>query len=209
MNNEQLLGIIPDFDVSNPKRPLFFKTLPFPPPKGLNAGIVLMNLTKMREYKFTEKINRIHNDYYPANKDIDMNDQHLLNILLYFDSGLFMEMPCQFNFWASSCFSGIYCPGAAEDPVGIQVIHGAGENFEEDYAFWNVFDQYRKFSLSRHTTLEDLTQNLMAPIKMRYKQQILELERKKQKSRTKRRAKTKGFGKCGEAVEKYLFKSFL
>ena len=51
---------------------------------GLNAGVMLLNLTRMREFKFTDKIIT----YYPEYKDkLMLGDQCLINIFFHFNPG--------------------------------------------------------------------------------------------------------------------------
>ncbi len=62
---------------------LFYKEVPFMPPAGLNSGLLLMNLTKMRRYGFEDKVSTTFKDSRRASLD----DQTTLNVLLYNDPG--------------------------------------------------------------------------------------------------------------------------
>lgn len=57
---------------------------PFHEPYGINSGVILMNLTRMREFNFVEKIIRLYEHY---KKSIVLIDQDLLNILAYYNPG--------------------------------------------------------------------------------------------------------------------------
>jgi lipopolysaccharide biosynthesis glycosyltransferase len=57
---------------------------PFIPPHGINSGVLLMNLTRMRDFSFFEKIHLISNHYHSM---LRLYDQDLLNILGYFNPG--------------------------------------------------------------------------------------------------------------------------
>lgn len=58
---------------------------PFIAPYGANAGILLMNFTRMREFEFFKKINFLFDKY----KDLlSLHDQDLINILGFFYPGL-------------------------------------------------------------------------------------------------------------------------
>lgn len=51
---------------------------------GLNSGVMLMNLTRMREFEFVKKIFPLYTEYKNA---IPWGDQCLLNILFHFHPG--------------------------------------------------------------------------------------------------------------------------
>lgn len=58
---------------------------PFVAPHGINSGVLLMNLTRMRDFLFVEKLIRINEQY---NHLISLFDQDLLNIIGYYNSGI-------------------------------------------------------------------------------------------------------------------------
>jgi UDP-xylose:glucoside alpha-1,3-xylosyltransferase len=58
---------------------------PFVAPHGLNSGVLLMNLTRMRDFLFVEKIVKIYEQY---ENQIHWTDQDLLNIIGYYNPGL-------------------------------------------------------------------------------------------------------------------------
>lgn len=57
---------------------------PFYGLSGLNSGILLMNLTRMREFKFIEKAVRVYEAYQHL---LLLVDQDMLNILAYYNPG--------------------------------------------------------------------------------------------------------------------------
>ena len=61
---------------------------PFIPPHGINSGVLLMNLTRMRDFSFFEKIHLISKHYHSM---LRLYDQDLLNILGYFNPGLLVN----------------------------------------------------------------------------------------------------------------------
>ncbi len=74
-----------------------YADIPHVAPKGVNSGMIVMNLTKMREYNWQTRIVRLYDDY---TKITDyMEDQRLLNIILYYDPG---KQNCKLN-WLSVC----------------------------------------------------------------------------------------------------------
>lgn len=71
---------------------LKFKDAPYVPPKGVNSGVLVMNLTRMREFDLTTKLTRVYEDY---SKFVELHDQKVLNIMLYFNPGeYFSKLTC-------------------------------------------------------------------------------------------------------------------
>lgn len=60
-----------------------FGDIPHVAPKGVNSGMLVMNLTKMREYDWQARIVRLYEDYMKISGWLE--DQRLLNIILYYD----------------------------------------------------------------------------------------------------------------------------
>ena len=54
-------------------------------PNGINSGVLLMNLTRMRDFLFVDKIVRIYEQY---KRLIKFFDQDLLNIIGYYNPGI-------------------------------------------------------------------------------------------------------------------------
>lgn len=61
-----------------------FVDIPHPPPKGLNAGVLLMNLTRMRNHGWVGKVLKTFDEY---STNYILNDQRLLNIYLRLNDG--------------------------------------------------------------------------------------------------------------------------
>lgn len=58
---------------------------PFVSPHGINSGVLLMNLSRMRDFLFIEKIVRIYEQYKNA---VFIFDQDILNIIGYYNPGI-------------------------------------------------------------------------------------------------------------------------
>lgn len=63
----------------------YFKATPHVPPRGVNSGLLVQNLTRMREFGMPEKLGRIYGDYSKFTKVL--SGQRVLNILLFFNPG--------------------------------------------------------------------------------------------------------------------------
>ncbi len=63
-----------------------FLATPHVKPRGFNAGLLVMNLTRMRKLRMAAKLTRIYDDYSKFTKIL--SGQRVMNILLYFNFGL-------------------------------------------------------------------------------------------------------------------------
>lgn len=165
---------------------LFFSDTPYPSPKGVNSGILLMNLTKMRAFKFEEKFTRAYVDY---SKIARLNPQKTLNILLYYNPGLYYPVPCNFNFLSNNCNSGYTCKAAQKDEQGIHLIQ-TNSNYNIDnhkVPFHPLLRYYHVYNMVKKG--RDPMKDLMIPIRTAY-------DRKSKLS------------KCYGKLNKLLFKNF-
>lgn len=86
--SKQMLGATPEHEVWN-NWSYYTNTstrtrYPFVQPSGINSGVLLMNLTRMRDFSFFKKIDLIYQQY----KDVlFLQDQDLLNIIGYYNPG--------------------------------------------------------------------------------------------------------------------------
>ena len=128
------------------------------PQNGLNSGVVLMNLTRLRALPgggFTGTIRAIWDEH---KESVPYGDQDILNILGWQSPYLFQPLPCEWNFlpifqcWrlpvtvdehqhpTSNVFWRKSCPPA--DQEGIALLHGADRAFRRlgvisaVYKFW-------------------------------------------------------------------------
>ena len=83
-NSSQLAGLAPEHEDANMGWYNRFARHPFYGKLGLNSGVMLMNLTRMREFHFEKKILPIYKTY---KYNITWGDQCLLNILFHFHPG--------------------------------------------------------------------------------------------------------------------------
>lgn len=64
---------------------------------GLNAGIIMMNLGKMREMKFDRDRDDYIQEFGPSNRLL-LGPQSILNVYGYRHPNHIYEMPCIYNF---------------------------------------------------------------------------------------------------------------
>ncbi len=109
---------------------------------GLNSGVMLMNLTRMREFGFVQKIFPLYNEYKDA---IPWGDQCLLNILFHFHPDRLYVYGCEWNYRPDHCMYGSNCKTA--EAMGARVLHGCRRCFHNDKipafkAVYQVFEWY-------------------------------------------------------------------
>ncbi len=114
-----------------------------PSPRYLNAGVLLMNLTRMRKFGWERNVLTIWNKY--RNTIHNMNDQHVINILLHFNQHLLYRLPCHYNFMDQHCALNSSCQTVKNSSV--QIIHGAGTYFSKANALRNLYLVYRRMNI--------------------------------------------------------------
>lgn len=159
-------------------------------PKGLNSGLLLMNLTKMREANWTSRFSRLWEDYSKILPNLE--DQRSLNMFTYLDPGQLYVVPCQFDIMHTNCDWGWICKAAEADPKGIQVVHGAGNQFQGEGRFKSLYKAYRDFKWStKESILGQFTRKIAKPVRKSYK------------------LKRNVTSKCYGTLDKLLFKSYI
>ncbi|OWA50346.1 putative Glucoside xylosyltransferase 2 [Hypsibius exemplaris] len=92
----------------------------FVPPLGVNSGVLLMNLTRLRSSNFTWEIIRSYTKYQ---QKLNFHDQDLLNIYLYEHPENFYRLNCSWNYRMSHCINDTNnCHSAGTD--GVRLLHG-------------------------------------------------------------------------------------
>lgn len=127
----------------------WFGDIPHPPPRGLNAGLLIMNLTKMRGYHWEENFLRVYDEY---SKKVTLTGQRTVNILLGNSPGLLKMLSCKYNFFHRHCDRGYTCLDAidaatnGEPGGGIHLVHGNGHTFEKNKVFHPIYQAYQHVS---------------------------------------------------------------
>lgn len=118
----------------------WFSDIPHPPPKGVNAGLLLMNLTQMREYNWEQKFLQVYQDYSEV---FNLTGQRTVNILLSKDLDILKQISCQFNFCHRHCDKEFTCRDVLNNEDGIILLHGNGFKMERGQIFHPIFETYQ------------------------------------------------------------------
>ncbi|KAJ8050720.1 Glucoside xylosyltransferase 2 [Holothuria leucospilota] len=108
---------------------------------GLDSGVMLLNLTKMREFKWSKRLVPIYKQY----KDkIERGDQDLINVALYFHSDTVFEIPCEWNYRFDHCDRGNTC--LRMETEGIALLRGTRGKIHAEGPFGAVYETYSDVS---------------------------------------------------------------
>lgn len=156
MNEWQMAGMAPGTEHKwNSHYPRFAKH-PFVKPFGLNAGVLLMNLTRMRTFGLERRVEELRREF---GEKLVYKDQDLLNIVFArHPLGLF-TFTCRWNYRYDHCTGAALC---ADSPVA--VLHGFPRAFllGTDPGFAAVHQAMQKYKFG-----ERLVDNFIAPLKKR------------------------------------------
>ncbi|XP_027899771.1 glucoside xylosyltransferase 1 isoform X1 [Xiphophorus couchianus] len=149
-----------------------FARHPFYGRTGINSGVMLMNMTRIRSTFFKNDMTRVGLRWeellmpllqkYKLN--ITWGDQDLLNIIFHHNPEFLLEFPCKWNYRPDHCIYGSNCASAEED--GVYVLHG-NRGVYHDYkqpAFRAVYEAIKKYSFGSDpvlSLLDPLTEELL------------------------------------------------
>jgi UDP-xylose:glucoside alpha-1,3-xylosyltransferase len=142
MNGSQIAALATE-DM-NPKTNwnLNHRTAPFPSKYGLNAGIMLMNLTRMREINFFSELEPIAQKYKGL---LPWFDQDVINVYFYQYPEKYLMLPCKWNFLTAHCNYSSFCESAEND--GIALLHGSKSSFHihSELAFRAIYLSFKNY----------------------------------------------------------------
>ncbi|KAM6895911.1 glucoside xylosyltransferase 1-like [Xenentodon cancila] len=134
-----------------------FARHPFYGKTGVNSGVMLMNMTRIRSTFFKNDMTSVGLRWeellmpllqkYKLN--ITWGDQDLLNIIFHYNPEFLLEFPCKWNYRPDHCIYGSNCASAEED--GIYILHG-NRGVYHDYkqpAFRAVYEAIKKYVFGR------------------------------------------------------------
>ncbi|KAM3914616.1 glucoside xylosyltransferase 2 [Leptodactylus fuscus] len=152
-NDTQLAAMAPEHEVPKIGWYSRFARHPFYGATGVNSGVMLMNLTRIRKQQFKNNMipagltweEMLHPLYQKYKNYITWGDQDLLNIIFYFNPENLFVFPCQWNYRPDHCMYGSNCKSAEED--GVSILHGNRGVYHDDKqpafkAFYEVIRDY-------------------------------------------------------------------
>ncbi|CAN7947415.1 unnamed protein product [Ixodes pacificus] len=120
---------------------------PYPPPFGANAGVMPMNLTRMRNFDWVSRMALLMEEYAGR---IPLADQDLMNILYSAHPNKLLMLTCRWGYRQNNCGFHDSCSG--ETPA---LLHGNLKCFTAPFrapAFSTIHRVMRKYELG--TSLE-------------------------------------------------------
>ncbi len=137
------------FRDDSPARKVYEK-IPYVRPVPFNSGVLLMNLTRLRNSIFiTEAVK----NYEKTKLMFIDRDQGLINIYLNESLDSFLEIPCQWNYQDEHCsFEKDLCDSANEKGIGLYHHHAL--NPYKEAAAYIVFYVFKKFAFK--TSIENI-----------------------------------------------------
>ncbi|XP_030425317.1 glucoside xylosyltransferase 2 isoform X1 [Gopherus evgoodei] len=170
-NSTQLAAMAPEHEIPKIGWYSRFARHPYYGTTGVNSGVMLMNLTRIRNTQFKNSMipaglmweEMLYPLYQKYKNYITWGDQDLLNIIFYFNPECLYVFPCQWNYRPDHCMYGSNCKGAEEE--GISVLHGNRGVYHDDKqpTFKALYEVIRDFPFE-----DNLFQSLYYPLQSKF-----------------------------------------
>ncbi|XP_007067239.2 glucoside xylosyltransferase 2 isoform X1 [Chelonia mydas] len=170
-NSTQLAAMAPEHEIPKIGWYSRFARHPYYGTTGVNSGVMLMNLTRIRNTPFKNSMiptglmweEMLYPLYQKYKNYITWGDQDLLNIIFYFNPESLYVFPCQWNYRPDHCMYGSNCKGAEEE--GISVLHGNRGVYHDDKqpTFKALYEVIRDFPFE-----DNLFQSLYYPLQSKF-----------------------------------------
>lgn len=153
-NSTQVAALSPEHEDPNVGWYNRFSKHPYFGKLGVNSGVMLMNLTRMREFNWNSYMLPLYKEY---KLKITWGDQDLINILFAYYPDKLYVIPCEFNYRPDHC---IYM-SACNAPNGIQILHGNRGYFhsEKQPIFSTIYRYIEEYQFGT-----DIYTHLISPI---------------------------------------------
>ncbi|XP_061109011.1 glucoside xylosyltransferase 1-like isoform X1 [Conger conger] len=169
-NSSQMAAMAPEHE--DPRIAWYsrFARHPYHGRTGLNSGVMLMNMSRMRAKLFKNDMTSVSLSWedllmpllqkYKLN--ITWGDQDLLNIIFHHNPESLFVFPCQWNFRPDHCIYGSNCAPAEEE--GVFILHGNRGVYhdEKQPAFRAMYD-----AINQYVFGADPLQTLLFPLEER------------------------------------------
>ncbi|XP_076045885.1 glucoside xylosyltransferase 1-like [Oratosquilla oratoria] len=123
---------------------------------GVNSGVMLMNLTRLRAFGWEEYLLPIYQEYHLS---ITWGDQDIINIIFHYHPDKLYIYGCEYNLRPDHCMYMSVCKAAEQK--GVVVLHGNRGSFHTDKqpAFKAIYRAWEEYNVG-----EDLRQRLYYPM---------------------------------------------
>ncbi|KAG9346913.1 hypothetical protein JZ751_005840 [Albula glossodonta] len=152
-NSTQMAAMAPEHE--DPRIAWYsrFARHPYHGKTGINSGVMLMNMTRIRSKLFKNDMTSVELSWedllmpllqkYKLN--ITWGDQDLLNIIFHHNPESLFVFPCQWNYRPDHCIYGSNCLQAEQD--GVFILHGNRGVYhdEKQPAFRAVYEAIQKY----------------------------------------------------------------
>ncbi|XP_041048567.1 glucoside xylosyltransferase 2 isoform X1 [Carcharodon carcharias] len=166
-NSTQLAAMAPEHEIPRIGWYSRFARHPYYGAAGVNSGVMLMNLTRIRNQLFKNSMipaglrweELLYPLYHKYKNDITWGDQDLLNIIFHDNPEYLYVFPCQWNYRPDHCMYGSNCRGAEDQ--GVSILHGNRGVYHDDKqpAFKAMYEAIRDFPFE-----DNLFQSLYFPL---------------------------------------------
>ncbi|XP_055047075.2 glucoside xylosyltransferase 1 [Misgurnus anguillicaudatus] len=168
-NSTQLVAMAPEHEEPRIAWYSRFSRHPYYGKTGINSGVMLMNLTRMRMAQFKNDMTSVglHWDelLMPLLQKYKLNitwgDQDLINIIFHYNPEMLFVFPCHWNYRPDHCIYGSNCIPAEEE--GVVTLHGNRGVFHNDKqpAFKAVYQAFKLYIFG-----EDLLRSFLLPLEV-------------------------------------------
>ncbi|XP_031439101.1 glucoside xylosyltransferase 1 isoform X2 [Clupea harengus] len=155
-NSTQLAAMSPEHEEPRIAWYNRFARHPFYGTTGVNSGVMLMNLTRIRAAHFKNDMTSVGLRwgellvplYHKYKQNITWGDQDLINIVFHYNPENLYVFPCHWNFRPDHCIYGSNCDAAKQ--AGVFILHGNRGVFHDSRqpAFRAIYDAIKKMSLA-------------------------------------------------------------
>lgn len=145
MNSSQLAALSPEHEDPNTGWYNRFAKHPYYGKLGVNSGVMLMNLTRMREFRWTDYVIPIHKEY---KLKITWGDQDIINIIFHYHPEKLYVYSCRYNYRPDHCMYMSVCAEAERE--GALVLHGSRGTFhsQKQPPFKAVYQAMQEYQLN-------------------------------------------------------------
>ena len=157
-NGSHIAALAPEGESPSSNWYIRFARHPFYPPLGVNSGVMLMNLSRMRSFGWEKLLWPLLTKY---KRNITWGDQDIINIIFSQRQETLMTFGCEWNYRPDHCMYGMNCGKAGE--AGAFIIHGSRSYFhlpDKQPAFLLVYQAWKSYPLG-----SDLLKQLLEPMK--------------------------------------------